>query len=130
MPLVWAHAEYLKLVRSLGDGRVYDLPPQAHERYVVQQMSSVLRGWRFNQKLRMLPSGCTLRIELLAPARIRWTVDAWRSSTDSDTRPSGLGTHYLDIAATLLPAGTSVAFTPYWIEAARWEGANFVVDVH
>jgi hypothetical protein len=27
MPLVWAHAEYLKLRRSLRDGRVFDLPP-------------------------------------------------------------------------------------------------------
>ena len=26
MPLVWAHAEYLKLRRSLHDGRVFDLP--------------------------------------------------------------------------------------------------------
>jgi glucoamylase len=26
MPLVWAHAEYLKLRRSLRDGRLFDLP--------------------------------------------------------------------------------------------------------
>ena len=26
MPLVWAHAEYLKLRRSIQDGRVFDLP--------------------------------------------------------------------------------------------------------
>lgn len=130
MPLVWAHAEYLKLVRSLGDGRVYDLPPQAHERYIVRSTVSTLRGWRFNQKLRLLPAGCTLRIEVLAPARIRWTSDAWRSSTDSATRPSGLGTHYVDVPAQALPSGASVIFTPYWIDAARWEGADFMVTVH
>ena len=130
MPLVWAHAEYLKLVRSLGDGRVYDLPPQTRDRYLVRKTGSVLRGWRFNQKLRVLPAGCTLRIELLAPARIRCTLDDWRSSTDSDTRPSGLGTHYLDIATAALPAGATVAFSPYWIDAARWEGVNFTVTVY
>jgi glucoamylase len=27
MPLVWAHAEYIKLHRSLQDGRVFDMPP-------------------------------------------------------------------------------------------------------
>ena len=95
----------------------------------MRRTGSALRGWRFNQKLRVLPAGCTLRIELLAPALIRWTVNDWRSSTDSDTRPSGLGTHYLDIDATLLPAGASVAFTPCWIDAAHWEGVNFVVQV-
>ena len=28
MPLVWAHAEYLKLCRSLAENRVFDQPPQ------------------------------------------------------------------------------------------------------
>ena len=28
MPLVWAHAEHVKLRRSLRDGRVFDMPPQ------------------------------------------------------------------------------------------------------
>lgn len=34
MPLVWAHAEYVKLLRSLRDGRVFDMPPQTQERYL------------------------------------------------------------------------------------------------
>ena len=33
-PLAWAHAEYLKLLRSLRDGRVFDMPRQAHTRYL------------------------------------------------------------------------------------------------
>lgn len=35
MPLVWAHAEYLKLCRSLVDGAVFDRPPQTVRRYLV-----------------------------------------------------------------------------------------------
>jgi glucoamylase len=106
------------------------MPPQTRERYVVRKTASALRGWRFNQKLRLLPAGCTLRIELLAPARIRWTLDDWHSSVDGNTTPSGFGTHYLDIETTALMAGATVTFTPYWIEAAHWEGVNFVVTVH
>jgi len=34
MPLVWAHAEYAKLVRSLHEGRVFDMPQQTYARYV------------------------------------------------------------------------------------------------
>ncbi len=34
MPLVWAHAEYLRLSRSLHDGRVFDMPPQTVQRYL------------------------------------------------------------------------------------------------
>ena len=33
MPLVWAHAEDIKLRRSLADGSVFDMPPLARARY-------------------------------------------------------------------------------------------------
>lgn len=36
MPLVWAHSEYVKLLRSLSERRVFDCPPQALARYVPQ----------------------------------------------------------------------------------------------
>ena len=36
MPLVWTHAEYVKLRRSLADGRVFDMPPQTVQRYLVE----------------------------------------------------------------------------------------------
>jgi glucoamylase len=129
MPLVWAHAEYLKLVRSLEDGRVFDLPPQTFQRYVLQRRDSSLRGWRFNQKLRQLPAGCTLRIETLAPARVHWSVDGWAHGTDSDTRPSGLGTHYFDVPSSALAAGQAIVFTFYWPDPGRWEGTDFSVAV-
>ena len=33
-PLLWAHGEYIKLRRSLRDGRVFDAPPQTFKRYL------------------------------------------------------------------------------------------------
>ena len=33
MPLVWAHAEYLKLLRSAVDGKVFDRIDPVYERY-------------------------------------------------------------------------------------------------
>jgi glucoamylase len=36
-PLVWAHAEYVKLRRSLRDGAVFDLPRQTVRRYGKRQ---------------------------------------------------------------------------------------------
>lgn len=33
-PLVWAHAEFVTLLRSLQDGQVFDCPPQAVARYL------------------------------------------------------------------------------------------------
>src|SRR6202789_3097907 len=34
MPLVWAHADHIKLLRSLRDGAVFDMPPQTFNRYI------------------------------------------------------------------------------------------------
>ncbi|HEY3897453.1 MAG TPA: glycoside hydrolase family 15 protein [Chthoniobacter sp.] len=33
-PLVWAHAEYIKLLRSLRDGRIFDAAPCVSQRYL------------------------------------------------------------------------------------------------
>ena len=66
MPLVWAHAEYVKLRRSLRDGRVFDMPPQTVERYLVRKTGSSLAIWRFDRKVGSFPAGQTLRLVLLA----------------------------------------------------------------
>jgi len=34
MPLVWAHAEHIKWLRSLRGGAVFDMPPQTDARHV------------------------------------------------------------------------------------------------
>lgn len=129
MPLVWAHAEYIKLVRSLRDGRVFDLPPQTVERYIVQRRTSPHVPWRFTHKSRTLPVGKLLRLETLAPARVHWSDNDWQTTVDTDTRDTGLGLHIVDLPTSRLPAGVHVRFTFYWPEAAHWEGADFSVRV-
>ena len=87
MPLVWAHAEYLKLRRSLRDGRLFDLPPQTVQRYLTEKTVSPRMVWRFNHKIRSMPAGKILRIELMAPAVIHWTADDWKTCPGhKDTR--------------------------------------------
>src|SRR5207244_9323183 len=49
MPLVWAHAEYVKLRRSLGDGRVFDMPAQAVQRRVGRKSTPSPTVWRSTQ---------------------------------------------------------------------------------
>jgi hypothetical protein len=81
MPLVWAHAEYLKLRRSLQESRVFDLPPQTVQRYLIEKTGSPRIAWRFNHKIRSMPAGKILRIETMAPV-IRWSVDDWHTVQD------------------------------------------------
>jgi glucoamylase len=126
MPLVWAHAEYVKLVRSLHDGRVFDTPPQTVERYVNKKTRSSLAVWRFNNKCRTMPAGRILRIEALSCAVVHWSSDGWQKVMDAETKDTGLGLHYIDLPTEKISSG-SIFFTFYWPDAAKWEGQDFNV---
>jgi glucoamylase len=129
MPLVWAHAEYLKLCRSLFDGRIFDQPPQTVERYLVQQTTSDRIVWRFNEKVRVMPENRTLRLETLAPAVVHWSIDEWRTVHDTATRDTTLGVHVADLETRDLRHGDRVHLTLYWPEGNRWEGTDYFICV-
>ncbi len=129
MPLVWAHAEYIKLLRSLRDGRVFDTPPQTLERYVRGKAESTLVIWSFNHKCKTMSQSMSLRIELLAPATVHWSHNGWSEVHDTQTKDSGLGLHYADLQTEKISAGSSIAFTFYWPDAKRWEGTDFEIRI-
>jgi glucoamylase len=129
MPLVWAHAEYVKLQRSIHDGRVFDAPPQTAARYLTANPPSGPAFWRFNQECKSMARGKTLRLEVSAPAVVRWSENQWNESHDCETRDCGLGLHYVDLPTARLKVGDSVRFTFYWRDAGHWEGKNFEVMV-
>ncbi len=129
MPLVWAHAEYVKLARSLRDKRVFDMPPQTVQRYQVEKTGSSFSAWRFNHLANHLLQGTSLRVELLARALVHWSADNWKTVTDVKTVDSGLGLHYADLPTSKLPVGGKVIFTFFWSDAGKWEGTNWEVAV-
>jgi glucoamylase len=129
MPLVWAHAEYIKLCRSLRDGEIFDRPPQTIQRYLVEKVTSRHITWRFNNKVRAMPPDRILRVETRAPAVVHWSVDGWRTVHDTPTRDTTLGVHVADLQTLELRIGDRVDLTFNWIEADRWEGIDFVVWV-
>jgi len=128
-PLVWAHSEYIKLRRSIRDGKIFDQPPQTVQRYLKEKHVRQIFGWRFNNKTRSIPRNKTLRIVLLSPAQVHWSIDNWQTWHDSDTRDTGLGTHILDLPTASLPAGGQAVFTFFWATENRWEGTDFRVTV-
>jgi glucoamylase len=128
-PLVWAHAEYVKLRRSLRDGKIFDQPPQTVQRYLVGKPTRDVSGWRVNNKARTLPRNKKLRLKLLNPALVHWSLDGWTTSHDTNTRDTGLGLYILDLPTASLPAGSQVVFTFLWTQENRWEGKDYSVVV-
>jgi glucoamylase len=128
-PLVWAHSEYIKLRRSLRDGKIFDQPPQTVQRYLVEKPVRQVFGWRFNNKTRSVPRNKKLRIVLLTPALVHWSIDDWKTSVDTNTHDTGLGIHTHDLPTASLPVGSKVVFTFYWPQEKRWEGTDYSVTV-
>jgi glucoamylase len=129
MPLVWAHAEYVKLLRSLAEGQTFDRPPLTYRRYVEQRTGSDRFLWRFDHQWQAIAQGKHLRVETKAPAVVHWSDDGGKSWHDSSTRDSRLGIHHLDLATADLEPGAELRFTFFWPEADRWEGKDFFVRV-
>jgi len=129
MPLVWAHAEYIKLCRSIVDQTVFDMPPQPVARYQGQRTGSPRAIWRFNHQCRTMPAGRALRIEVLQPATVHWSANGWQDTVDTMTHDTGLGLHVADLPAADLPAGTRLDFTFFWPNADRWEGRDFAIAI-
>ena len=129
MPLVWAHAEYVKLLRSLSDGRVFDLPPQTVQRYIKEKVGSNRVNWRINNKCSSIPAGKVLRLQLPAKAAVHWSTDGWKTARDLETRPTGLQAQVADLPVDSLPTGTTILFTFRWLEGDAWEGTDYSVQI-
>jgi glucoamylase len=129
MPLVWAHAEQIKLSRSLQDGLVFDLPQTSVDRYLKKKVRSPIVIWRFNHKCRAISAGKNLRIELLAEAIIHWSSNKWKKVIETKTRDTGIGIHLADIPTSSLKTGEQIHFTFFWSEVNHWEGQNFSIKI-
>ena len=127
MPLCWAHAEYLSLVRSHRDGVCFDRIEPVHQRYAQGDRTSKVAMWTFAHPTAGLAAGQTLRLITPHSATIRWTSDEWRSAHDLEMRDAGIGCWFGDLGTTQLEASAQVEFTFRWGE--RWEGRNFRVTV-
>lgn len=131
IPLMWAHAEYIQLLRSVADGRVFDLLEPVVARYSKPSTArgrSPLEIWKFNRPIRSLAAGARLRIQACAPFRLHWTDDEWQHARDTLSTATAIGLQYVDLATT--PRSRApFRFTFYWPEANRWEGSDYMVEL-
>lgn len=130
MPLVWAHAEYVKLLRSMREGAMYDCPPQTHARYIAQSNTPRVAVWSFANPIAHAPRMQPLRIDVAASAVVHWTDDGWVTSHDTPTDRIMPGLYSVELPAPTSPTPVLVQFTFYWSDTARWEGKNFDVQLH
>lgn len=129
MPLMWAHAEYIKLLRSAQDGQVFDLIPEVASRYLRSRPAhKSVEVWKFNRQVAELTAGETLRIQAPAPFVLRWTADRWQTFADAKASGTSLGIHFVDVPSA--PGQRApIQFTFHWPAGGRWEGRDYLVEV-
>jgi glucoamylase len=128
-PLMWAHAEYIKLLRSRSEGRVFNFLPEVASRYVTGRNRCGAREiWKPNRQARSVKAGVTLRIQSTAPFLLHWSRDGWASSSDAPSLSSPLGIDYLDIPTRTGEDGR-ILFTFYWQGRGEWEGRDYSVAI-
>jgi glucoamylase len=131
-PLVWAHSEYLKLLRSAVDGKVFDCISCVKERYAVEPgkrtFASKLEIFQTSRPVAALAAGMTLRVVDTVRFRVLYTMDGWKTSATMESKPVGYAGFYADIATAAGWAG-EIGFTFYWPGQDKWLGRNFEVVV-
>jgi glucoamylase len=128
MPLAWAHAEYVKLIRSRRDGKVFDRVPEAVARYCGSSPPAPLEIWKHRRQPTTVPAGWTLRVMATEGFDLRYTANVWRSFEDTRSGATSLGVHFVDVAVPP-DQEAPVEFTFRWLPGGRWEGKNYRVQV-
>jgi glucoamylase len=127
MPLVWAHAEYLKLVASRILGRPFDRPTAVWERYRGERPPLTRLIWTERAPAPELPEGSALTVALREAGAVRWGLDGWQEVREDSTGASSLGLHLVQIDTTRLRAGRQVDFT--FRSGTQWVGRDFRIAV-
>jgi glucoamylase len=131
-PLVWAHAEYLKLLRSVLDGRVFDRISVVEERYLTETRTfkSNIEIFQITRPLAKVAAGSTLRVHDFDKFCLRYTTDGWATQQNLDAHAVGRLGFFVDVPTP--ETGGTLTFTLYWpgtgpTGSGNWLGRN--IDV-
>jgi len=131
VPLVWAHAEYLKLLRSALDGKVFDRIDPVYERYCESPARTHTRRdleiYSRRRPIQRIPAGSTLRILDQNRFEVVWSADGWATKHTTISRSLGSAGHSADIAAP--EEANEISWTLHWPEQDGWLGYNVDVKV-
>lgn len=135
VPLVWAHAEYLKLLRSAIDGKVFDRIEPVYRRYsTAEGRAGIRRGiemYTRHRPIQKIQAGQKLRILEERSFDLVWTADSWKTTQSAASSGFGSAGFSADLEP---PAGCKqIEWTMHWTDAApgcdAWLGYNVKIAI-
>ena len=113
MPLVWAHAEFLKLLYARDSGEPIELLESLRRRYGGRRPEAATWHWREDVPFSTLPPERSLLVEARAPFALRVRFDdAGSAEPARHSRPLAFGLHGVRLDARDLASHTAIHFSP------------------
>jgi glucoamylase len=142
-PLVWAHAEYLKLLRSAVDGRVFDRIEPVYQRYGRFKSEhghhrSSHHGRSHDKRTEMfslrrpiqtIQPGSTLRLLNEKRFLVISSDDGWASQRTTDSHSFGSAGFAADIVPAEKTNPSELSLTFFWPDENRWLGRNYTIRI-
>lgn len=134
-PLMWAHAEYLKLLRSKVDGKIFDTPSVVAERYAVKvterKFESMVEIFQMARPVTEMIAGYMLRVLDEQQFSVVYTVDDWATQETVKAGCVGYAGWFCDVP-TPKTAG-KLELTLHWAASVvgeeRWLGRNLAMTL-
>jgi glucoamylase len=96
LPLAWSHAEYIKLVRSVADRRVFDCLDPVRARYGGTNRAGIVRVevWSDKRPIAAIPAGTRLLVTASLPFVLEWTPSEWSQAATIESTPTSVKVWY------------------------------------
>ncbi len=129
MPLVWAHAEFVKLAASRAAGHALDRLDAVWSRYRGERPRAEWAIWTPAEPLPRVDAETGVWIVLPFPAALHLGFDDWREAHDVAAVPCGLGFHGVVLPAGALAAHDRLDFT--WRDGrdGRWHELRYRIEI-
>jgi glucoamylase len=126
MPLLWSHAEYLKLLIAREQQRPIELLQSVEDRYAAPDGAAAWH-WRDEVPVTRLESGHALQIEDRAPFALHYGFDGWQQISERAAQPQPFGLWAVRFPADELANFSRLDFTRRY--DSGWEGTDHVVTL-
>ncbi|MHB8310143.1 glycoside hydrolase family 15 protein [Metallibacterium sp.] len=128
MPLVWAHAEFIKLATVMQRKSPIEQLAEVVARYVTPRVAAV-QLWRPQAPGAQLDAARPVLIEGDAPFVLHLGHDGWQGVRDVPSAPTGLGMHGVHLDGAALTTARSLEFTRRFLDGRDWEGRDWQLEL-
>lgn len=127
MPLIWAHAEFIKLIYIHISQKPIEQLTCVTDRYLKNKQKSDTVYWYDTFPCSSVSSKYNLWIQAKSPFKLHYGVDGWNNVQDQQSQPLGLGIYGVCLKLKDI-AGQTINFTRHFDDHG-WEGKNWDVSI-